>query len=62
MKKEIAQTGMWLWGIARNPDLVWVDQETGTEDHEHCSRRFRFNVLWCSQHAFEKADEKNGEA
>lgn len=45
MKKEIAQTALWLWGIARNPDLVWVDQKTKEEEREHCSRRFRYQVL-----------------
>lgn len=45
MKKEIAQTASWLWGIVRNPDVVWVDVDTGAELSEYWKRIDRFHIL-----------------
>lgn len=46
MKAEAKQTAMWLWDLARNPDVVWLDANTKEEvSREHWKRRSRFHIL-----------------
>ena len=52
MMKEIVQTAVWLWNVARNPDVVWVDPETEEEvSRERWKRSARFHTfrpIWMS--------------
>lgn len=46
MKKEIRHTAVWLWHVATNPDVVWLDPETNEEvSRERWKRKERFQVL-----------------
>lgn len=46
MIKQTKETARWVWGIVRNPDVVWVDPETHEEDsRERWKRRDRFHTL-----------------
>jgi hypothetical protein len=38
-------TGRWLWGVLRNPDVVWVDLQTKEEIRERWRRRDRFQIF-----------------
>jgi hypothetical protein len=41
----IRQTFGWLWEVIRNPDVVWVDTNTGEETRERWSRWQRFHIF-----------------
>lgn len=46
MIKEAKQTAAWLWDVARNPDVVWVDPESGEEaSRERWTRMARWHTL-----------------
>lgn len=46
MKTEVRQTALWLWGIARNPDMVWLDANTQEEVSRGRWKRIdRFHIL-----------------
>ena len=50
MIKEVQQTAAWLWGVARNQDVVWVDpeseEEVSRERWKRSSRWHTFRPLW----------------
>ena len=39
------EAASWLWGVVRNPDVVWVDVHTGEKSTEHMSRWTRFHIF-----------------
>ena len=41
----MSRTGRWLWGVLRNPDVVWVDVQTQEESRERWRRIDRFRVF-----------------
>jgi hypothetical protein len=41
MIKETEQTARWVWGLIRNPDVVWIDPETKEEVSRERWPRFR---------------------
>jgi hypothetical protein len=44
--KEAKQTVSWLWDVIRNPDVVWVDGNTGEEvNRERWKRSTRWHTL-----------------
>lgn len=52
MKKQAKQTAWWLWYGIRNPDVVWVDPETGEESSRERWKRIdrlrTFRPIWMS--------------
>lgn len=50
MIKEARETAGWLWNVVRNPDVVWVDPDTGEEvSRERWKRVARwhtFKPMW----------------
>lgn len=46
MISEAKQTASWLWDVIRNPDVVWLDGNTGGEaSRERWKRIDRFRIL-----------------
>lgn len=48
----IREVAVWLWGVVKNPDVVWVDTHTGEETRERWKRRDRFRLLCPLRYVF----------